>query len=421
MSFSARIRQCALSLTAVALPITLLAITLLATSPTFANDLPKLVVNGANGGELQLNNPLRFEGTAKDSDGISNIFGSIKNVKSGEILGEIGRFTKKGRSGVKIKFEKTQATRWATQSINLPRGRYIFNVRSQDNEGDWSQAIQVPFTATGSKGANNTLAANQSTGNAAPSIAIRFPQNGATLKQGSAFRGIAKDDQAIAGVVATIMNRANGSFLNPNGKFGASGEFKLRIARGKSAQWSTPQVKLPPGNYLLSVKAIDNNGQEGQWAKSEFTIAGTAQAQAAAAPTVTTTAVAAGATAANGLAYCSSNRLDEDGDGFGWQNNASCVVAGSKADTHPTCASSSSDPDGDGYGWENEKSCIVVVHCQSGSSDSDGDGFGWENNRSCIVLKQASGSGYPACAGGAASDPDGDGYGWENNNTCLVK
>jgi len=61
------------------------------------------------------------------------------------------------------------------------------------------------------------------------------------------------------------------------------------------------------------------------------------------------------------------------------------------------------------------------VHCQSGDSDADGDGFGWENNRSCIVLKQTSNSRFPACAKGAASDPDGDGYGWENNNTCLVK
>ena len=217
------------------------------------------------------------------------------------------------------------------------------------------------------------------------------------------------------------MNKANGTFLTSNGKFARSGEFKLRTIKGKNAQWSTPEVQLPPGNYLLSVKAVDNSGQDGQWAQSNFTIVSNAQAATAAAPVVAPTAVAAGAKAANGLAYCNGNGLDADGDGFGWQNNASCVVVGSKADTHPTCASSSSDPDGDGYGWENEKSCIVVVHCQSGNSDADGDGFGWENNRSCIVLKQNNNSRFPVCARGVASDPDGDGYGWENNNTCLVK
>lgn len=91
------------------------------------------------------------------------------------------------------------------------------------------------------------------------------------------------------------------------------------------------------------------------------------------------------------------------------------------AEGRAICQNINSDPDGDGYGWENEKSCIVVVHCQSGASDADGDGFGWENNRSCIVLKKTNNSGFPTCANGAASDPDGDGYGWENNNTCLVK
>lgn len=426
MSFFSRVQQRTLPLIAAASSTTLLAATLLTTSPVFANDAPEVTVDGAGRGQVQLNNPLRFEGTAKDSDGIKNIFGTIQNAQTGKFISQRGKTTNKAEN-IKFNFKKSTATRWASQNFNLPRGRYVLNLRVADGANSVTDLIKVPFIATGAKGANNLagvpLNNQRSTGTAvaaagaAPVIAIQFPRNGATLKQASAFTGIAKDDQSVVSVVATIMNTANGSFLTPNGKFAKTGELKLRTVKGKNAQWSTPQVQLPPGNYLLSVKAVDNSGQEGQWAQSQFTIAQAATAAAVVAPA----AVAAGSKAANGMAYCSGSGLDADGDGFGWQNNASCVVVGSKADTHPNCASSASDPDGDGYGWENEKSCIVVVHCQSGASDSDGDGFGWENNRSCIVLKQTSNSRFPACAKGAASDPDGDGYGWENNNTCLVK
>lgn len=100
----------------------------------------------------------------------------------------------------------------------------------------------------------------------------------------------------------------------------------------------------------------------------------------------------------------------------------------------PNCASAASDPDGDGWGFENGKSCLVAagmttgmmgpMYCIYGSaSDYDGDGWGWENNASCLV----EGSAFdlarimlPHCANGAASDNDGDGWGWENNTTCVV-
>jgi len=59
--------------------------------------------------------------------------------------------------------------------------------------------------------------------------------------------------------------------------------------------------------------------------------------------------------------------------------------------------------------------------CVNGAaSDSDGDGFGFENNETCLVNSVPSEPGFPACVNGAASDPDGDGFGFENNETCLV-
>lgn len=109
----------------------------------------------------------------------------------------------------------------------------------------------------------------------------------------------------------------------------------------------------------------------------------------------------------------------------------------------PTCQSTSSDSDGDGFGWENNTSCVVgaastsstgstsstLPGCQSASSDSDGDGFGWENGGSCLVggsntassgsSSSSSGGTRPSCVS-ASSDPDGDGFGWENGDTCVV-
>lgn len=68
-----------------------------------------------------------------------------------------------------------------------------------------------------------------------------------------------------------------------------------------------------------------------------------------------------------------------------------------------------------GTSWQ----ALAYPTCMSAASDPDGDGWGWENNRSCIVYRSSSAYGYPTCAS-AASDPEGDGWGWENNRSCIV-
>ncbi len=419
MSLPLSLRRCALSM------ITAAALSLAVVPSVYANG-PVITVVGENTGELQLNNPVRFQGTAVDPDGIGLFFPAIQNASTGRYINQQGGNSNKAE---KLKFKFT-GDQWVSQSFNLPRGNYVFSIRAQDKRKNISRYVKVPFVATGVKGpalaaapANNQRQPANSGTSAVPRIAVQFPKDGARLDKASAFSGVAADDQAVAGVIATIMDTATGQFLAPNGKFARSGQFKIRTVGGKSAQWSTPQVQLPPGDYMLSVKAVDNNNQESSWAQSRFTIVQPQRTATAAAPQVnnqTNNQVVASSAAANGLAYCGNGSADADGDGYGWQNQASCVVKGSKADTHPNCASAASDPDGDGYGWENEKSCIVVVHCASSNSDPDGDGFGWENQRSCVVLNTTGGGQFPRCANGAASDPDGDGYGWENNATCLV-
>lgn len=87
---------------------------------------------------------------------------------------------------------------------------------------------------------------------------------------------------------------------------------------------------------------------------------------------------------------CMSADSDHDDDGFGWENNASCIVAGhvSGETANYSCNRTDSDPDGDGFGLEYGSVCRVVPVCASADSDPDGDGYGWEQEASCRVEEQ---------------------------------
>ena len=147
----------------------------------------------------------------------------------------------------------------------------------------------------------------------------------------------------------------------------------------------------------------------------------------------------------NGWPGCIVAGSDEDADGYGWENNQTCVVTTltpqSPDRQYPACESQSSDPDGDGWGWENYRSCIVQVNeptpgafpaCVQTDSDPDNDGWGWEDNRSCVVVAQNPADNNVPDIGAALpgtddavclysdSDLDGDGWGWEDNKSCLM-
>ena len=141
---------------------------------------------------------------------------------------------------------------------------------------------------------------------------------------------------------------------------------------------------------------------------------------------------------------CEFSASDSDGDGFGFENGQSCTVdstsiadgsnplittpsvpnTGQSTDnfivqgdrTFPVCEFANSDTDGNGWGWENSASCVVTANsktesaepapavtpttpqkiasvvsgnlnaCNSSLSDEDGDGFGFEGGRSCTCL-----------------------------------
>ena len=168
---------------------------------------------------------------------------------------------------------------------------------------------------------------------------------------------------------------------------------------------------------------------------------------------------------AHAMPACVSAASDNDGDGFGWENNNTCIVtfaAGSNSST-PICSAQVTDTDRDGWGYENNRSCVINTQpsptvqqtnqngrpiCSSAVSDSNNDGWGYENGQSCVVSASSGNNassdgtassvstpgvapppvaaavpgfsgGHPICLTDA-SDVRNNGFGYENRRTCKV-
>lgn len=78
--------------------------------------------------------------------------------------------------------------------------------------------------------------------------------------------------------------------------------------------------------------------------------------------------------------YCTNRDSDLDGDGWGWENNRSCRVSTNSLSVFDTKKSTSSTIPGPVVSANR-----AVNYCDNRDSDPDGDGWGWENNRSCLV------------------------------------
>ena len=77
------------------------------------------------------------------------------------------------------------------------------------------------------------------------------------------------------------------------------------------------------------------------------------------------------------------------------------------------------DNDGDGWGWDGQQSCLInspFVTQPSACIDSDGDGWGWDGVKSCVIEAGE----VAAPLGGDCIDSDGDGWGWDGVASCLV-
>jgi len=124
----------------------------------------------------------------------------------------------------------------------------------------------------------------------------------------------------------------------------------------------------------------------------------------------------------NGFPACSPSVTDFDGDGFGFENNQSCSISTGTQDqaaVTPNTATSSESP----------SVFSSFPACSPSVTDFDGDGFGFENNQSCVIgtstqttsqsEPQSGISGFPVCSA-SIIDFDGDGFAFENNQSCVI-
>jgi hypothetical protein len=94
------------------------------------------------------------------------------------------------------------------------------------------------------------------------------------------------------------------------------------------------------------------------------------------------------------------------------------------AQDFPTCVSSVSDSDGDGYGWENNQSCLVVASTAGDCEDRGGYPWGWNpvTLKSCrLDLGQSTtDNSEPSSSECVDTDPVNDGWGWNGVTSCRV-
>jgi mannan endo-1,4-beta-mannosidase len=146
---------------------------------------------------------------------------------------------------------------------------------------------------------------------------------------------------------------------------------------------------------------------------------------------------------------CANSSSDPDGDGWGYEKGASCVVPGSANAAirlpcqvgaplpppgHPAgsagvvvagacvalCGPAVVDSDGDGYGYEFDSSCVMrgstvaatSFTCTTGGPITTGSNTGAAGRLLAEVC-------VPLCTS-AASDPDGDGFGFEFGASCVM-
>jgi len=148
--------------------------------------------------------------------------------------------------------------------------------------------------------------------------------------------------------------------------------------------------------------------------------------------------VATGHSMAQTLPLCTTSSSDTDEDGYGWENNASCIVASGSS---PSAMSQCEDHGGYPWGWNSttRESCRLdgqsqmtdtqvetspattdqiavqsLPECTTSISDIDGDGYGWEYGASCIVPSGSSLSGSTPSAMGQCEDQGA--YPWGINS-----
>ncbi len=121
----------------------------------------------------------------------------------------------------------------------------------------------------------------------------------------------------------------------------------------------------------------------------------------------------------DGVWYCANIELSSTSvPTTGLVSQPVAASTSSRVNGVPVCNSLSSDTDGDGYGWENQRTCVTDPGSTAGGGSSNAIVPGDAPPPVAAVTSGFSG-GRPVCLTDA-SDVGNSGFGFENNQTCVV-
>jgi len=106
----------------------------------------------------------------------------------------------------------------------------------------------------------------------------------------------------------------------------------------------------------------------------------------------------------DGVCYSACVSDSGGSEGWGWESDATCVASGSLAASRGSSCGAGSDDDGGGISVDG----ICYPACLSDLGDSSG--WGWENDATCVVAGSAVASGGSSCggsSGGGGGEVDG--------------
>ena len=87
---------------------------------------------------------------------------------------------------------------------------------------------------------------------------------------------------------------------------------------------------------------------------------------------------------------CVYQSSDFDGDGYGYENNTTCLVTENSSSVGGFSSNECIDDNADGWGWNGTSSCQVpIVQTECIDTDPIGDGWGWDGSTSCRVVPAA--------------------------------
>ena len=199
-------------------------------------------------------NSLRIDlgGTASDDNGVAEVAIGVLDTRTNQWLQRDGsQDLTPDPFFATLSSPQGRQTDWSYRFTAPAPGTYFFFVSAIDTAG---QAVSGDLRGS----------LHAYPGDDLPAAVIATPVDGASVTNGRiSANGSATDDGTLAAVEILIQNIDTGQFVRSDGSFGAAQWIDTSITNpgGDRTNWAYSTPVLPDAQYLVQVRAVDNNGQ----------------------------------------------------------------------------------------------------------------------------------------------------------------